>query len=80
MWHFGSKSSAVKVEKVNKRALRVVLNDYVSSYPELLLKTERSSLYVSRIKTIAIEIYNCKNYINVAYVGDLFTSHDPHIL
>ena len=80
VWHFGSKSSALKVEKVNKRALRVVLNDYVSSYPELLLKTGRSSLYISRIKTIATEMYKCKNDINPAFVGKLFTSHDPHIL
>ena len=77
VWHFGSKSSALKVEKVNKRALRVVLNDYASSYPELLLKTGRSSLYVSRIKTIATKMYKCKNDINPAFVGELFTSHDP---
>ena len=77
VWHFGSKSSALKVEKVNKRALRVVLDDYVSSYSELL-KTRRSSLYISRIKTIATAIYKCKNDINPAFVGDLFTSHDPN--
>ena len=29
VWHFGSKSSALKVEKVNKRALWVVLNDNI---------------------------------------------------
>ena len=80
VWHFGSKSSALKVEKVNKRALWVVLNDYVSSYPELLLKTGRASIYVSRIKTIATEMYKCKNYINPAFVGESFTSHDLHIL
>ena len=77
VWHFGSKSSALKVGKVNKRALRVVLNDYVSSYPELLLKTGRSSLYVSRIKSIVTEMYKCKNVINPAFVGELFTRHDP---
>ena len=77
VWHFDSKSSTLKVERLNKRALWVVLNDYVSSYPELLLKTGRYSLYVSRIKTIATEMYKCKNYINPAFVGDLFTSHDP---
>ena len=77
MWHFASKNSGLKVEKVNKRALRVVLTDYVSSYPELLLKIGRSSLCVSRIKTIATEMYKCKNDINPAFVGELFTSHDP---
>ena len=77
VWHFGSKCSALKVGKVNKRALWVVLNDYVSSYHESLLKTRPSSLYVSRIKTIASEMYKCKNDINPAFVGEWFTSHDP---
>ena len=76
-WHFGSKSSALKVEKVNKRALQDVLNDYVSSNPELLLKTGRSPLHSSRIKTIANEMYKCKNDINPAVVDDLLISHDP---
>ena len=76
-WHFGSKSSALKVEKVNKRALRVVLNDYVSSYPELLLKTGRSSLYVSRIKTRATEVYKCKNDINPAFLANCLLVMTP---
>ena len=36
VWHFGIYSNIWKIEKVNKRALRVVLNDYTSSYHELL--------------------------------------------
>ena len=32
---------------------------------------------LSRIKSIATEMYKCKNDINPAFVGELFTSHDP---
>ena len=36
VWHFCSNRSMYKLEKVHKQALRVVLNDYISSYRVLL--------------------------------------------
>ena len=50
------------LEKVNKKALRVVLNDYVSTYRDLLDKVFKPTLYVARLKAIAIEAYKC--YVN----------------
>ena len=47
-----------KLEKVHKQALRVVLNDYTSSYRVLLDTVSKPTLYVSRLKSIAIEAYN----------------------
>ena len=48
----------------------MVLNDYSSSYRDLLDKASKPTLYVSRLKAIAIEAYKCKekespDYINV---------------
>ena len=69
VWHFCSNHDTYKMEKVQKRALRLVLNDYTSSYLELLEKVNRSPLYVARIKTIATEIFKCKHLkISVAIV------------
>ena len=34
-WHIGSKSNGWMLQKSTKEPLQVVLNDYVSSYPEL---------------------------------------------
>ena len=70
VWHFCSNRSLYKLEKVHKQALRVVLNDYSSSYRNLLNKVSKPTLYVSRLKAIAIEAYKCKanedpDYINV---------------
>ena len=50
------------LEKVHKKAMRVVLNDYISSYRGLLDKVFKPTLYVARIKAIAIEAYKC--YVN----------------
>ena len=56
------------MEKAHKQGLRVVLNDYMSSYNDLLNKTARSTLYVSRLKAIATQAY--KSYTNeyLAYI------------
>ena len=59
VWHFCSNHDTYKMEKVQKRALTLVLDDYTSSYLELLEKVNRPPLYVSRIQTIATEIFKC---------------------
>ena len=38
VWHFCSKSSTDKMEKLQYRALRLVYNDFISSYEDLLKK------------------------------------------
>ena len=43
-WHFTSKSSTMKTEKVHKAALRVAYNDYTTSYSGLLDMSNRTPL------------------------------------
>ena len=69
VWHFCSNRSLYKLEKLHKQALRVVLNDYSSSYRELLDKVSKPTLYVSRLKAIAIEAYKCKANENPDYIN-----------
>ena len=40
-WHFTSKSSTMKIEKVHKAALHVVYNDYMTSYSGLFTPLAR---------------------------------------
>ena len=47
----------------------VVLNDYSSSYRNLLDRVSKPTLYVSRLKTIAIEAYKCKANENPDYIN-----------
>ena len=64
------------MEKVQKKALRLVLNDYTSSYSELLEKVNRPPLYVSRIKTIASEIFKCLTNTSPTFIKDMFRIED----
>ena len=69
VWHFCSNRSLYKLEKVHKQALRVVLNDYTSSYSDLLTKMARPTLYVTRLKAIATEAYKSYANENPAYIN-----------
>ena len=52
VWHFCSKSSTLKLEKLQYRALRLQYSDYTSSYEDLLLKAYMSTLEFGSIRNI----------------------------
>ena len=72
IWHFCSNRSAYKIEKVNKKALRVTLNDYELPYTTILKNVSMPSLYAGRLKPIVLETYKCVKTHNPVYLYDLF--------
>ena len=50
VWMFSSASSLKKIEKLQKRALRFLYNDYEISYEELLLKSGKATTNVNRLR------------------------------
>ena len=57
VWYFSSTKSLQKIEKIQERRLRFLQNDHVSSYQDLLLKSNRSTMLVSRQRILCIEIF-----------------------
>ena len=55
VWYFTSMKSLPKVEKLQERALRFLYNDHKSSCNDLLLKSGRCTMQVSRQRTLCIE-------------------------
>lgn len=51
------KTAAAKLEKLNKRAMRCIFNDNISTYEELLAKANMPSLQNRRIQDMCILIY-----------------------
>ena len=72
VWHCCSISDMKKIEKIQKRALSHVFNDYVSSYVDLRQKANRPLLYVQRMKLIMIEVLKIVNKIGPKYLHDMF--------
>ena len=76
IWHFYSESNTAKIEKVQERALRLVLDDHISDYPTLLGKSVIDPLKTKRTKTLATEIYKTINSINPNYMKEIFKMNE----
>ena len=80
IWIFCSNASQKKLEKVNERALRLALSDYTSSYDNLLVKAESTTIHIHSIRLLAFEVYKTLHNLNPAFTKDYFlpksTSYD----
>ena len=72
VWHFCSAKSMHKIEKVQERALRFLHNDHASSYNDLLLKSQRCTMHVHRLRAISIELFKTLNGLNPSFMKDIF--------
>ena len=73
MWHFCSKSSTIKMEKMQKAALRVVFNDYTADYSKLLSMSKRSPLLIVWLRALLIEVFKCVRELDPIFMNILFT-------
>ena len=73
VWHFCSKQSVVRIDKINRKALRIVVNDYTLPYPDLLSTMKRCPLYVSRLKSMATEMFKSMTHNSPTFIENLFT-------
>ena len=75
VWHFCSKTDTDRMEKIQKRALRMVLDDYDSDCETLLQKTNMSTLQIIGIKTLATEIFKTFHSLNPIYMNEIFQTN-----
>ena len=61
VWHFCKSSDCRKLERVNERGLRAVFCDWNSTYEDLLLRAQLTSLYNRRLQDIAIFMFKVKH-------------------
>ena len=73
VWHFYSCESSQKIEKVRKRSLRLVLDDFESDYGNLSKKNGTTTIEIKRLRTLATEIFKTINNINPSYIKNIFT-------
>ena len=76
MWHHCDTDNTIKVEKIQKRALRVILNDYESTYDDILQNTGQSLMYTYRLRSIVLETFKSVSKLNPSFLHDLFHVKD----
>lgn len=81
VWHFCGKKNNSKMERIQKRALSIVFDDFDADYDELLNRMETNSILQTRIKRIAIEVYKSINGLNPSYLRSIFEIRNiPYVL
>ena len=70
--HFISMISTNKIDSIQKRALRLLYNDYTSNYDSLLATANNSSIEIKRHQTMALEIFKTLNVLIPTCMQDLF--------
>ena len=76
IWMFCSKSANKEVNRTNKRALRVLFEDYDSSFQQLLEKDGSVTVHQRNEQNGMTEIYKTIYQINLAYMWDFFGEKD----
>ena len=70
--------SPQKIEKLEDRALRFLYNDHKSSYNDLVLKSGRCTMQVSRQRALCTEIYKTMNILNLPFMKNFFAFRSSH--
>ena len=74
VWHSCGARNADKVDNLNKRILRFILQDYSSPYDILLSKVNMKSLFIRRLQNFMITLYKSLFFMNYpGYLKDMFT-------
>ena len=68
----------VKWKKIQERALRFVFNDSSSSYSNLLQRAKKSSLFLSRLRKLSIEVYKILAQESPSFLNNLFIKKDTN--
>ncbi len=69
------------VQRIQKRMLRIVYEDYDSPYEDLLAKYHMATQECQRSRTLATEVYKTVNGMTSNYIHELFEVKEiPHNL
>ena len=72
-WMFSNAASLMKIENLQKRALKFLYKSYNTSYEDLLLKSGFSSMNVKRLRILCAEILKTLNNLNPSFVKEIFS-------
>ena len=72
VWVFVNKADFDLLERVKKRALRFIHNDFVSDKRLLLEHSNDIFIHLVTMRCLALEVFKCMNGLNPSYIKDLF--------
>ena len=79
IWMFHSRCLNNKINRLHERCLRMIYNDKISNFEELLNKDNSVSIHHSNIHALAIEMYKVANDMSPDIMNEVFKLRNtPH--
>ena len=78
IWMQHTRSLNNKINKLQERSLRIVYEDYTSSFDNLLKKYKNKTIHQKNIEKLAIQMYKIKNNTAPKFFTDLFTVNNNY--
>ena len=72
IWMFTSKNSMLKINKIHRRTLHLVYDNYNSTYEELLASHNDISIHQKHLKHLAIEVYKSLTNLTPEFMWPFF--------
>ena len=72
VWHFCGKVNNEKIEKIQERSLRILQNDFTSSYHDMLRIAETTPALIYRLRVLTLEVFKSLQKSNPPCLHDLF--------
>ena len=76
VWMFCSRTMNMKINRIHERTLRLVYQDYNSTFEELLSKDNSLCFHHRNIHQVAIEMYKVKHNLSPPFMKDIFSEID----
>ena len=76
IWLFCGKTANENIDRVHKRALRVLLDDHESTFEFLLAKSNETTIHIQNLRVLMIEIYKTLNCNNPSFIQECFVRKD----
>ena len=73
IWMFCGRTANKEINRVHKRALRILLKDFDASFDDLLIRNEEKTVHVQNLQKLMIEVYRSLSHENPSFLWDLFT-------
>ena len=78
VWMFRSRKLNSRVNRLHERALRIVYQDYASSFTELLEKDNSTTIHNRNIQLPATELFKVKNELSSPLMIEIFVENAQH--
>ena len=78
-WMFRSRKVNQRINRLHERALRLVYNDYISTFEHLLEKDDSCTVHHSNLHFLSIELYKVVNDLTTNIFSNIFLRNNQEV-